>query len=156
VNTTPRTYALAKNDGIWKGVSLAESAESSENESSSGVNERNEIHPAKNDTQDAATHPKPAPSMPPTTMSDADMNSMKADAGHLVHKRDGSTSSDTSGSSRKASKSKIGGGSVSPAGSPHRSRFMDKIKGEVKVISGKLAHNEEKVEEGRRLMGKAT
>jgi uncharacterized protein YjbJ (UPF0337 family) len=31
---------------------------------------------------------------------------------------------------------------------------LDKVKGEVKVISGKLAHNEEKVEEGRRLMGK--
>jgi len=31
---------------------------------------------------------------------------------------------------------------------------MDKLKGEVKVISGKLGGNEEKVEEGRRMMGK--
>ncbi|KAJ8487982.1 hypothetical protein ONZ45_g14132 [Pleurotus djamor] len=32
--------------------------------------------------------------------------------------------------------------------------FMDKLKGEAKIISGKLAKNEEKVEEGKRLMGK--
>jgi len=32
--------------------------------------------------------------------------------------------------------------------------LMSKIKGEAKVISGKLSHNEEKIEEGRRLMGK--
>ena len=31
---------------------------------------------------------------------------------------------------------------------------MDKIKGEAKIISGKLSHKEEKVEEGRKLMGK--
>ena len=32
--------------------------------------------------------------------------------------------------------------------------FMSKLKGEVKVISGKLGHNEAKIEEGRRMMGK--
>ena len=32
--------------------------------------------------------------------------------------------------------------------------FMDKLKGEVKVISGKLSHKESKVEEGRKLMGR--
>jgi hypothetical protein len=32
--------------------------------------------------------------------------------------------------------------------------FMDKLKGEVKVISGKLSHKESKVEEGRRMMGR--
>ncbi|KAH6893999.1 hypothetical protein BKA70DRAFT_796810 [Coprinopsis sp. MPI-PUGE-AT-0042] len=32
--------------------------------------------------------------------------------------------------------------------------FMSKLKGEVKVISGKLGHNEAKIEEGRKLMGK--
>jgi len=32
--------------------------------------------------------------------------------------------------------------------------FMSKLKGEVKVISGKLGHNEAKVEEGRKMMGK--
>lgn len=32
--------------------------------------------------------------------------------------------------------------------------FMDRLKGEVKVISGKLAHKESKVEEGRKLMGR--
>ncbi|KAK0479879.1 hypothetical protein EDD18DRAFT_1206674 [Armillaria luteobubalina] len=33
-------------------------------------------------------------------------------------------------------------------------KFMDKVKGEVKVLSGKLGNNESKIEEGRRLMGK--
>lgn len=32
--------------------------------------------------------------------------------------------------------------------------FMDKLKGEVKVISGKLSHKEDMVEEGKRMMGK--
>ncbi|KAJ3515134.1 hypothetical protein NLJ89_g1940 [Agrocybe chaxingu] len=32
--------------------------------------------------------------------------------------------------------------------------FVDKLKGEMKVISGKLGHNEEKVEAGRKMMGK--
>ncbi|TRM69489.1 hypothetical protein BD626DRAFT_563232 [Schizophyllum amplum] len=44
--------------------------------------------------------------------------------------------------------------SMSSSGSPRKSRFMNKIKGEAKIISGKLGHNEQKVEEGRRLMGK--
>ncbi|KAG5633682.1 hypothetical protein DXG03_006813 [Asterophora parasitica] len=48
------------------------------------------------------------------------------------------TTSRTSGSSR----------------SPQRNSFLNKIKGEVKVLSGKLAHNEQKVEEGKRLLGK--
>jgi uncharacterized protein YjbJ (UPF0337 family) len=32
--------------------------------------------------------------------------------------------------------------------------FMNKVKGEMKVLSGKLTHKEDKIEEGRRLMGK--
>ncbi|KAJ3501030.1 hypothetical protein NMY22_g19061 [Coprinellus aureogranulatus] len=32
--------------------------------------------------------------------------------------------------------------------------FMNKVKGEMKVLSGKLTHKEEKVEEGRRRLGK--
>lgn len=39
--------------------------------------------------------------------------------------------------------------------SPSKSKFLDKIKGEVKVISGKLGKNEEKIEQGKRLLGKA-
>ena len=36
----------------------------------------------------------------------------------------------------------------------HKVGFLDRIKGEAKVISGKLGRNERKVEEGRHLMGK--
>ncbi|KAF9039836.1 hypothetical protein BJ165DRAFT_1530851 [Panaeolus papilionaceus] len=38
--------------------------------------------------------------------------------------------------------------------SPKKPGLMDKIKGEMKIVSGKLGGKEEKVEEGRRLMGK--
>ncbi|KAF4586106.1 hypothetical protein EYR38_009727 [Pleurotus pulmonarius] len=44
--------------------------------------------------------------------------------------------------------------SGSMSSSSSKPSFMDKVKGEVKVISGKLGKNEEKVEEGRRMMGK--
>ena len=37
---------------------------------------------------------------------------------------------------------------------PRKTGFMDRLKGEIKVISGKLSHKESKVEEGRRMMGK--
>jgi hypothetical protein len=40
------------------------------------------------------------------------------------------------------------------AGSPKKPGFMDKIKGEMKVMSGKLGGNEQKVEEGRKIMGR--
>lgn len=99
---------------------------------------------------------------------DANIDSTTADTGHspVTHKRDGSTASNAShpvstssgGSKTKSTVSGNSGGSGKGSGnegSPHRSSFMDKIKGEVKVISGKLAHDEAKVEEGRRLMGKA-
>jgi len=36
----------------------------------------------------------------------------------------------------------------------HKVGFMDRLKGEAKVITGKLGKNEKKVEEGRHLMGK--
>ncbi|KAG6917701.1 hypothetical protein DXG01_001473 [Tephrocybe rancida] len=40
------------------------------------------------------------------------------------------------------------------SGERHKVGFMDKVKGEAKVISGKLGHNEKKIEEGRQMMGK--
>ncbi|EAU87468.2 hypothetical protein CC1G_02227 [Coprinopsis cinerea okayama7 len=43
---------------------------------------------------------------------------------------------------------------ASPGSPPKKHGFMDKIKGEAKVISGKLGKNESKVEEGKKLMGK--
>jgi hypothetical protein len=119
-----------------------------------------------------ATTDKPSASTRPANLN-TNTDSTRADVGHSPaekHSRDGSTAtnasfpinatdeskvesaaSNTSGSS-KGSGSGSGSGN---GGSPHKSKFMDRIKGEVKVISGKLAHNEEKVEEGRRLMGKS-
>jgi hypothetical protein len=40
--------------------------------------------------------------------------------------------------------------SVSPGGT-HKPKFMDKVKGEMKILSGKISKNTEKVEEGHRL-----
>lgn len=49
------------------------------------------------------------------------------------------------------------GGHRASAGSAdnHKVGFMDKVKGEAKIISGKLGKDEKKVEEGKHLMGKA-
>ena len=145
VKATPWIYAPAIRDAKGNGVSLVESPKSSETDMSARVNGRDGKRPVENDIQVPISH-HPAPPVQPTTPSHA-----------AAHKRDDSfsESSNTSGSSQNASKSKFKGSSGSPAAGPHKSRFMDKIKGEVKVLSGKLAHNEEKVEEGRRLMGKA-
>ncbi|KAF9021080.1 hypothetical protein BDZ89DRAFT_1138253 [Hymenopellis radicata] len=48
-----------------------------------------------------------------------------------------------------------GSGSSGTGSVGRKSTFMDKVKGEVKVLSGKLSHNEERIEEGKKLMGKA-
>ncbi|KAJ2929297.1 hypothetical protein H1R20_g7806, partial [Candolleomyces eurysporus] len=44
--------------------------------------------------------------------------------------------------------------SSSPSSQTKKHGFMDKVKGEMKVLSGKLTHKEEKVLEGKRLLGK--
>jgi hypothetical protein len=102
---------------------------------------------------------------PETTPPDANIDSTMTGHSPVTHKRDGSTASNASspdtsspnGSKIGVTKSRMSGsskGSGTNVGSPHKSSFMDKIKGEVKVISGKLAHDEVKVEEGKRLLGK--
>jgi hypothetical protein len=40
------------------------------------------------------------------------------------------------------------------AGVQKKSGFIHKVKGEMKILSGKMSHNETKVEEGRKMMGK--
>jgi hypothetical protein len=39
----------------------------------------------------------------------------------------------------------------SAGAAPHKAKFMDKVKGEIKVLSGKITNKPEKVEEGQRL-----
>lgn len=114
-----------------------------------------------------ATTNKPSASTRPANLN-TQVDSTKADVGHSPaekHGRDGSTATNASfpsatkdGTETQGAASNASGSSKASSGnggSPHKSKFMDRIKGEVKVISGKLAHNEEKVEEGRRLMGKS-
>ena len=58
------------------------------------------------------------------------------------------------GSSRTRSGTGSGTGSGFGIGSG-KPKFMDRVKGEAKVFVGKMGGNEEKVEEGRRMMGKS-
>lgn len=39
--------------------------------------------------------------------------------------------------------------------SPRKISFLDKIRGEMKVLSGKLGNNQDKIMEGKKMMGKA-
>jgi hypothetical protein len=47
-----------------------------------------------------------------------------------------------------------GAGGPASSSPPKKSGFMDKVKGEMKVISGKMSKDDAKIEEGRRMMGK--
>lgn len=47
-----------------------------------------------------------------------------------------------------------GAGASAPSPLPKKSGFIDKVKGEIKILSGKMSHNESKIEEGRRMMGR--
>jgi hypothetical protein len=143
LHTTPRAYPLAKQG---EGGPLHESTGSLENESSAGgsTNLKDEALPVKNGIQNT-TDPTTS-NIQPAIEANIHSGPEQPGESHLAHKRDGSATSNTSVSSRIVS--------GPSSGSPHRSKFLDKVKGEVKVISGKLSHNEGKVEEGRRLMGK--
>ncbi|KAI5890564.1 uncharacterized protein SCHCODRAFT_02632238 [Schizophyllum commune H4-8] len=75
----------------------------------------------------------------------------KNNAVFSAHHNEESSSTAGRGSGHKKTGSSV---SMSSSGSPRKSRFFDKIKGEAKIISGKLGHNEEKVAAGKRLAGK--
>lgn len=71
-------------------------------------------------------------------------------------KTSGGSSGSVGKSSGKSAGSLATAGTPGSPSSPHKSTFMDKIRGEAKLISGKLGKNEEKMEEGRRLLGKSS
>lgn len=75
----------------------------------------------------------------------------KNNAVFSAHHNEESSSTAGRGSGHQKTGSSV---SMSSSGSPRKSRFFDKIKGEAKIISGKLGHNEEKVAAGKRLAGK--
>jgi len=58
------------------------------------------------------------------------------------------------GGSTKHGRSKSEGSNGSLDGSPKKVGFMNKVKAEMKILSGKLGHHEDKVEEGKRILGK--
>ncbi|RDB18271.1 hypothetical protein Hypma_000472 [Hypsizygus marmoreus] len=176
INTTARTHPLAGKGAQWKGVPLEEGYQAAlDNNPDRQLN----LGSGRNTTSATQTagHKETMKEMvfgptaeAPSKASrpngpDANVYSTRADAGHspIADKQSGipaSPSNQTHPTADEGPKdqkavpaAKDENGGVS--GSPHKSTFMEKIKGEVKVISGKLAHNEEKVEEGKRLMGKS-
>lgn len=112
--------------------------------------------------QRAASEESPIPpSVPPKGDDPSRGDSTTAQVGHAL--RASSASEDAATSPRVAidqhsthtAKDRAHGGRHGSEGSNGRKvGFMSKVKGEMKVISGKVARNEEKVEEGRRMMGK--
>ncbi|KAK0200562.1 hypothetical protein DFS33DRAFT_166928 [Desarmillaria ectypa] len=84
--------------------------------------------------------------LPPVPSSD---NLKVADSGH-------STSSNASKFvENSAVTPQISSSSDSSGSVGKKPKFLDKVKGEVKVLSGKLGNNESMIEEGKRMMGKA-
>jgi len=87
-------------------------------------------------------------------VSTGGVGSTAADAGHSTASGyEARPSTDTTGSKFHETSSKISEQSGHTTGSG-KVKFTDKIKGEVKILSGKMSHDEAKIEEGRRLMGK--
>lgn len=104
---------------------------------------------------------------PTTTHTESNTFSTMADTGHTgkaagdeqhptskLHDHQRVSSSGSGGSwGRKSSDGGSKTSSTRSPGSPHtHTSLLNKIRGEAKVISGKIGKNEEKVEEGRRMM----
>ncbi|KAF5378476.1 hypothetical protein D9615_007081 [Tricholomella constricta] len=182
LNTKARTHPLAGAGATWNSVPLEEpyqraldahsdrqlnlgagkgktSATKAENRESTTEEVKDEAVAVKDSIVGPSTDEAPERPAQPNIKKD----STSADAGHspvVAHKREKSAASNVSplaGSAPQASKVKSttsGTSGPSKGSSPHKGTFMNKIKGEVKVISGRLAHNEVKIEEGKRLLGK--
>ncbi|KAG5637078.1 hypothetical protein H0H81_005848 [Sphagnurus paluster] len=166
-NTEARTHPLGGPGAVWKGVPLEESYQralddKSEMNTKIGTGENTMTTNAgyqnlgktaivsKNETQAEKSTERPATA---NGTSGPERPAVDQPSASPIDKT--TESSGPTGDNMPLQTSKIK--SVNPDGkdgSPHKSTFMEKIKGEVKVISGKLAHNESKVEEGRRLLGK--
>ncbi|TFK40159.1 hypothetical protein BDQ12DRAFT_664666 [Crucibulum laeve] len=167
-NTTGRAHELGNPDSQWKGQAMSpqsdrataghgsmrafDSDRAEHGHTLGKENETTSTGPAGERLAMAAAGDKTGAydSHSTVTGSGADI-SPKGSSTKIVD--DGRTSSDSkssSGLSRKKTPSprRVG------ADGAHKPGFMDKLKGEVKVISGKLGHNEQKVEEGKKMMGK--
>ncbi|KAL0059963.1 hypothetical protein AAF712_013259 [Marasmius tenuissimus] len=149
VNLTPHTHHLAAEGTYWKGTAL-------------GVDSGSRVDASHLDTADVKDGPPGATFAAPRTAQHTD--STVAVSGHsepdTLSSPKGSKFSETPSiknndlTSTTSAGSDGTEGSRSVGGTPRKAKLMDKIKGEVKVITGKLGGKEDKVEEGRRLMGK--
>lgn len=169
LNTQARTHPLAHDGAKWKNVPLAEGYQKKLDEHEEmNVGDRNKRNPTepRSSTNNAGKQPgmetfdsdrataghsgttggTPGVGNAGNTISSASGRP----TGQEVPESD-STTSDSSGSALKKGPSPAGSKTSDTTKKPG---FMDKIKGEVKVLSGKLGHKDEKVEEGRRLLGK--
>ncbi|ESK86501.1 hypothetical protein Moror_9852 [Moniliophthora roreri MCA 2997] len=147
-NLNPRTHPLAAEGAKWKGVPLDElfQAKLDANPHAQlhiGDQKPLPITPHTDSTVAVTGHERSSNAAPPTNgkFTEDMVNGDRKDHQDLASMVSGGSSGSD--------------GSRSVGGIPRKAKLMDKIKGEVKVISGKLGGKEEKVEEGRRLMGKS-
>ncbi|KAK1222747.1 hypothetical protein PQX77_014387 [Marasmius sp. AFHP31] len=150
VNLTPRTHHLAAEGTYWNGTAL-------------GVDSGSRVDASHLDTADVKDGPPGATFAAPRTAQHTDSTVAVSghSAPHSLSSPKGSKFSESTSSKNNTdltSTTSAGSdgteGSRSVGGTPRKAKLMDKIKGEVKVITGKLGGKEDKVEEGRRLMGK--
>ncbi|KAG6853644.1 hypothetical protein C0991_002612 [Blastosporella zonata] len=162
-NTQARTHPLAGPGAKWKGVPLEETYQKALDDNSdrqlnlgSGKNtsatkpayEESMTQEVKRGIEGVKNHVvggSDSTSAPRQRTSSVVVE--KPSENHGKHRR---SASDTG-----SAKNKSGSSASSSSSKPSRASWKDKLKGEIKVMSGKLSHDQAKVEEGRRLMGKA-
>ncbi|KAF5340037.1 hypothetical protein D9611_012422 [Ephemerocybe angulata] len=81
-------------------------------------------------------------------------DSTTATSGHESTSRTAPTTTATHSTSPNTSAQGRTGSAGSAASGHKKAGFMSKVKGEMKVVAGKMSGNEQKVEEGKRIMGK--
>lgn len=156
--TTTSTSAT----GASSGLNTSNSVHPTTTTSSSGVNTSNSVHPT---TTTSGSHGGPNTDGRTHPLTKAEE---KVFGGHTHHEIGGASDDskvDTTSRSSPAVPPKDH--QNTPTAATHTTEepktqdvqrkptLMDKVKGEAKVITGKLSHNEEKVDDGKRLMGKA-
>ncbi|KAF9257994.1 hypothetical protein L218DRAFT_935171 [Marasmius fiardii PR-910] len=157
LNLAPRTHPLAAEGAQWKGVPLHEDFQKKldvhENHDRPDANNPNGLadfvaRQDKTESDVAVSGHEPLSTPTPSALSPSGNGSRFLETSDGTRKNREDVVSTTSGGSGGSD------GSRSVGGTPRKPKLMDKLKGEVKVITGKLGGKEDKVEEGRRLMGK--
>ncbi|THU90557.1 hypothetical protein K435DRAFT_864186 [Dendrothele bispora CBS 962.96] len=178
INLVPRTHPLAADGAEWKGVALDEKTQSHlDNDpekqlnigtisKSTPISKVSSVASPSSISSSSSTSATAAAAGAAATASSPNASQSRFTEDDPVNSANNSTNNVTTNNklatgggdstaavSEKSSSGKSSG-SGSEGGGGKKSKFLDKVKGEVKIIAGKLGGKEEKVEEGKRLMGK--